>query len=508
MAEASDAWARRQLARMDASARTRTERVTEATPQQRWASGASWSGVGYYDPIDATNGRSAAYGFRQFGKGGPFDMPERARQQANIDSIAAYKTNPMARAILDTYVAFCVGDVGVTVQCSSDLVKPIVDQFWTDTRNRFQTGMELMFRTWMLRGEMLQEMMVGELTGVCRRSPIDTSRVRDVRLLDDNPLIAEAVAIAVANSSDPSWVPVIEMDDISGLRQGQAFWWPAWKTLETDTRGTPFLAPIIDWLDSYDTVLSNLIDRTALARYLAWDVTLKGADGDQIDAWIAQRGGRQIPRSGTMEVHNDSVEMNPVTAQTGAFEDVATNAAVMTSIAGGAGLSKHWLAEPDQANRATSMTMAEPVRRRVGSVQNEWMANLTEMNRFAVDKAVEAGLLPMMVDIETAGGGTLTIPTSQTVTVSGPQVAAADSQVMATVLLNLSQAFNGMVADGVLSLDAAQLATQKAWSDYCGVPYRAELDPAEPDEPVEPANVDRLAEHIDDSGGRVPLVAA
>lgn len=504
----ADRWAARQLARMEASARTReSARVTEATPQQRWASGASWSGVGYYDPIDATNGQSAAYGFRQFGRGGPFDMPERSRQQANIDSIAAYKTNPMARAIVDTYVAFCVGDVGISVQCSSDLVKPVVDVFWEDQRNRFHTGMELMFRSWMLRGEMLQEMVVGDLTGVCRRSPIDTSRIRDIRLLDGNPLLTEAVGIAVPDEIEPQWVTVIETNDISGLREGQAFWWPAWKTLETDTRGTPFLTPILDWLDSYDTVLSNLIDRTALARYLAMDVTLKGADDEAIRKWIADRGGRQIPRSGTVEVHNDSVEWKPVTAQTGAFEDVATNQSVLTSIAGGAGLSKHWLAEPDQANRATSMTMAEPVRRRVGSVQNEWVANLTEMCRFAVDKAVAAGLVPMTVPVDTAGGAQHVVPASQTVTVTGPQVAAADSQVMATVLLNLSQAFNGMVADGVLSLEAAQLATQKAWSDYCGIPYRAELDPAEPEGPAGADQVNDLATHIDDTGGRVPLAA-
>lgn len=485
-----------------------SERATEATPQQRWASGASWSGAGWYDPIDAANGQAAAYGWRQVGRRGPFDMPEQARAQANVDSIAAYKTNPMARAIVDTYVAFAVGDVGISVQCSSDLVKPIIDAFWDDRRNRFHTGMELMFRSWMLRGEMLQEMMVGDLTGVCRRSPIDTSRIRDVRLLDGNPLITEAVAISMGSAAEDRWVTAIETNDISGLREGEAFWWPAWKTLETDTRGTPFLTPIIDWLDSYDTVLSNLIDRTALARYLAMDVTLKGADEDKITAWIAQRGGRQIPRSGTVEVHNETVEWKPVTAQSGAFEDVATNQAVLTSIAGGAGLSKHWLAEPDDANRATSMTMAEPVRRRVGSVQNEWIANLTEMCRFSVDRAVAAGLVPMMVEIDTAGGQTLMVPASHTVTVAGPQVAAADSQVMATVLLNLSQAFNGLVADGVLSREAAQLAAQKAWSDYCGVPYRAELDPAEPEGPAGAEQVDDLATHIDDSGGVVPLVAA
>jgi hypothetical protein len=56
---------------------------------------------------------------------------------------------------------------------------------------------------------------------------------------------------------------------------------------------------------------------------------------------------------------------------------------VLTNIASGAGLAKTWLAEPEDANRATSLTMAEPVRRRVGGVQKVWLAQQTELVRFA-----------------------------------------------------------------------------------------------------------------------------
>lgn len=490
-------------------------RTIEATPQQRWASGASASGGGMLDPIDASNGTRFSYGYRAVGGNkGSRDIPARTREQAQVDSIAGYRTNPMARAIVDTYVAFAVGDAGLTVQSTSDLVQPVVEQFWSDPRNCFVTGQEVMFRDWLIRGEMLQEMVVGPISGVTRRSPIDVGRVCEIRHRDGNVLWPEAVGVTVDPASDPMFFDVIGLDDLSGLREGEVFWWPAFKTLETDTRGAPFLMPILDWLDSYDVVLSNLIDRTALMRYIAWDVTLKGADGPGIDDWVKARGGRQIPRSGTMEVHNDSVEMKPVTASTGAFEDVRTNQAILTNVAGGAGLSKTWLAEPEDANRATSLTMAEPVRRRIGSVQNQWLAQKTEMVRFAVDRAVVAGRIPAMVPVQQAGGVEIDVPAAMTVHVAGPQIAAADSQVMATVLVQLSQALTGMVAAGVLSSEAAQLAAQKAWSDYVGVPYRSELDvqgdgdAADPAAQPDPGAVDALAQHIDDSGGSVPLIAA
>jgi hypothetical protein len=482
-------------------------RTTEATAQQRWATGAS-AGAGWLDPIDAANGVGSAYGFRRRGGGGAREIPQRTREQAQVDSIVAYRANPMGRAILDTYVGFCVGDSGLTVQCTSDVVRPFIDQFWEDPRNAFELGQETMMRDWLIRGEQAQEMLVGALSGVVRRSPIDVGRVAEVQLLDGNVLWPDKLGITSGGMGDLTYLDVVGLDDVTGLRQGDVLWWPAFKTLETDVRGSPFLMPVIDWLDNYDSVLSNLIDRTALMRYISWDVTLKGADGPAIEKWIADRGGKHIPRSGTMEVHNDTVEMTPTFAQTGAYEDVKTNAAILTNIAGGAGLSKVWLAEPEDANRATSQSMAEPVRRRLGSVQNQWVANIREMCRFAVDSAVAAGRIPAMVDLVEAGGEVRQVPAAMTVSVAGPQIAAADSQMMATVMLQLSQALQQFVDAGVMSTEAAKLAAQKAWSDYCGTPYRSELDAPTEEGPPEQGDVDALAEHVEDSGGVMPLVAA
>jgi hypothetical protein len=90
-----------------------------------------------------------------------------------------------------------------------------------------------------------------------------------------------------------------------------------------------------------------------------------------------------VPPSGSVEVHNDAVTWKPQTVSTGAMEDTAANRSVLTNIASGTGLAKTWLAEPEDANRATSLTMAEPVRRRVGSVQKSWLAQQTELVRFA-----------------------------------------------------------------------------------------------------------------------------
>lgn len=463
-------------------------RVTEASPAQRAAAGAMDYGVAPTQGDRLTD----TYGFRSYGRGrgGSFEIPERTRAVARMDSLVAARTNPMGKAIVDTYVGFCVGDSGLSVQCTSEEVRPFVDQFWNDARNAMVTGKERMFRTWFLMGEMAQEMIVGEMSGVCRRNPVSVSRVRDVDHLGGNPLWPETLWIEMPGQENMP-LSVIGLDDVSGLRSGEVFWWPAFQTLESDTRGMPFLMPVLDDLEAYGQVLGNLIDRTALARYMVWDVTVEG-DGDAVEKYIEQRGHRVAPPSGSIEFHNGQVKWEPKSAEVGSFEDTNTLKTELTNVAAAAGLSKTWLSDPEDANRATSLTMAEPVRRRVGSVQNEYLANLTEMSRFVVDRAVAANRLPADVEVPQPGGGTVKVPAAMTVSVTGPQIAMADAAVTATVLVSLSQALTEIVGAGLMSQEAAHVALEKGWSDFMGVPWRPELG-------VPDAEIDDVATAVDDA---------
>lgn len=468
-------------------------RAVEATTQQLVATGATGGSAWGEDPVDGDR-----Y-FRPAGSpvaGRP--VPAWTLERARMHSVAAYRSNPLARAILDTYTAFCVGDSGVSLQVTSPQVRQVVEEeFWADPRNALGARQELLLRTGMLTGELLLELLTGPVSGRVRISPIDTSRITTVTLWRDNPLWPERVWVRAGVMSALSY-RVADIDDDTGLRDGQVLFWAPWRALATDTRSMPFLAPVLDWLDSYDQVLSNLIDRTALARYLVWDVTVDtgtAAPGDAqrlIDAYVEARGGLSVPPSGSVEVHNQQVKWEAKTADSGAFEDVQANRSVLTSIAAGAGLAKTWLAEPEDANRATSLTMAEPVRRRVAGVQSVWLACQTELARFAVDRAVAARRLPATVTAaDPKTGQEYEIPASRSVQAVGPEVAAADAQITAQVLLNLSTGLEKLVATGALTREAAGVAARKAWEDYVGVSYTADLDsPA--------ANPDDLASHVDD----------
>lgn len=461
-------------------------RASEAvTPDQLIATGAMGGGYGV-DPIDGD------VGFRPAGTAGTREVPWWTAEKARIYAVNAYRANPMARAIVDTFVAFCVGDSGVGYQVNNPQVRQVVDQFWNDPKNLLGDRQPLMLRSHLLLGETLLEMLTGPMSGVVRMSPIEPGRIDEIQLRGGNAWWPIGVTLDKTAGDSGRQLSVVEVNDFTGLREGRAMFWASFKTLDTDVRGYSFLGPILDQLDSYDTVLSNLIDRTALARYMVWDVEVQGGQ-DAVDAFVAARRGTHIPPSGSVEVHNESVKWEPKTVSTGAFEDAAAAQNVLTQIAAGAGLAKTWLAEPEDANRATALTMAEPVRRRVGAVQNLWLGYQAELTRYQIDQAVAAKRLPATVDAtDPRTGQTYQIPASQTVTVTGPEIAAADAQITASVLLNLSTALENMVMAGVLSPEAAKVAAKKAWEGYVGIPYTADLD--SPD-----ANPDDVATAVDDA---------
>lgn len=459
-------------------------RTTEASLERLVVSGAAGGQYGV-DPVDGDSG------YTRVG-GGSREVPVWTLEKQRAYSVAAYRINPLARAIIDTYVSFCVGDSGISINCTNPDVATIVEEFTTDPRVRLREIQELLLRDHMLQGETALELMVGPLSGRTRFSPITPSRISNVTLLGGNPLWPDELIITNTGVDDTR-LKVAAVDDISGLRSGNAMWWPSWKATIDDRRGQPFLGPILDWLDSYDDVLSNLVDRTALARYLVWDVTVKDSGPDAVKKFLKDRGGNHMPRSGSIEVHNESVEWEPKSAPSGAAEDTMAGQAIMTSVAAGAGLAKTWLAEPDGANRATSLTMAEPVRRRVGGVQNLWLAYQTDLVRFVVDQAVAARRIPAKVpstDKRTATA--VDVPAALAVQVTGPEIAAADAQVTAQILVNLGTGIDKLIKAGVLTERAGQVLTKKAWEQFAGVPYTADLDrPA--------ANPDDIATAIDDA---------
>lgn len=443
------------------------KRATEASPEQLATAGAYYGNQGGIDPIDGDKG------FVRMG-GSPREIPEWTREKARAYSVAAYRTNPMAKAIIDTMTAFCVGGTGLTLQINSEDVREVAEEFWFDPENNLQ-DQEMWLRDCMIMGEQCVELMVGETSGVVRLNPVDTTNIIGVSLRDGNPLWLDKIIYQSGQGPRIKKTVVRTNEETDSLREGEVFFFRPWRTLLQDARSMPFLMPILDQLDNYDQVMANLVDRTSLARYLVWDVSVDGSERD-LQEYVKNRG-MGMPKSGGIEFHTNKIDWKPMSPVTGSLEDKETMGSILTQIAGGSGISKPWLGDPGNANRATSLSMAEPVRRRVEGVQQIWVRYMTELVRFAIDRAVASGRLPETVKAsDLKGGKEIDMPTARAVSVTGPEIAAADAQINAEILLNLGKSLESMVMTGSMSQAAAQIAAKKAWEDYMGIPYTADLD--------------------------------
>src|SRR5438445_227947 len=160
-------------------------RATEATPDQVVATGAAGGSWGT-DPVDNDAG------WRPAGSAGR-EIPPWTNEKARIYSVAAYRSNPMARAIIDTYTSFCVGDSGVTYQVTNPQVRAVVEEFWEDPRNQIGQSQELGLRSNLLLGETIRELMVSPTSGVVRYSPIEPATVAEITLTAGNPLWPDRV---------------------------------------------------------------------------------------------------------------------------------------------------------------------------------------------------------------------------------------------------------------------------------------------------------------------------
>jgi hypothetical protein len=101
-------------------------------------------------------------------------VPPWTQEKARINSVASYRSNPMAKAIIDTYTAFCVGDSGVSLQVTN----PQVAQSSTSSgRPAQQPGrlQELWLRDQLLMGESLHGDDGRAGPGATRFCPIDPS---------------------------------------------------------------------------------------------------------------------------------------------------------------------------------------------------------------------------------------------------------------------------------------------------------------------------------------------
>jgi len=409
-------------------------------------------------------------------------------------SVQMYRSNPLANRIAKIYTSFMAGE-GFTLDARNPVVQEVADEFWFAERNQMDLHHRGFARDFLLFGEAIHPVAVEEGSGATTIGYIDPISVDHIERNSLNQMLLEAVILtrAGAEGDDPLMTVRREedpFDDAAGLYIGDVFVW-LYDRIGASSRGTPFMLPILDWLDAYDQTLWELLERMKATRAYFWDVTV---DGDGEDVKRAQKDwGTTAPRSGSVRFKTKAIDVQASQPALGAHEDVAASRYLLRHIATGSGLAPHWLGDPEDANRSTAERMDTPVFKALSEVQTTWKRNMTQVMRFVIDQKVKAGILDRRMEVfNEAGDPTGEMEASHDlIMVSVPNITDEDVAAAAAALSSLATAFVQLDTISVVDRNVISAVVRKILPAL-GIP--ADELP-EPDEDM--TDDDRLRQDLD-----------
>ncbi len=391
-----------------------------------------------------------------------------------------YDRNPLAHRIVELTKDFIVAD-GITYTAEDDDVKAVLDDFWNDSVNnwdikQFDKAMQLG-----LWGEQIWQMFVNKHSGKVRVGNIDPLQVPNVITDPEN---AEQVIKVIKNDKDNAeGIPleVVDVDEGPGSKTvgylvGDVFFFTVNK-VSNAKRGRSDLLALADWIDGYNNMLFNQIDREALINAFVWDVTLEGMNEEEIAAWLKKNPS---PKPGSVRAHNEKVKWDANAPDLKGADSKERANIIRRFILSGAGFPDHWFGDGSGTNRATAAEMGVPTIKRLKARQRYFKYMITMVFKFVIDQAIIHGTLKEDVD--------------KTFTLNFPELVVKDIAVAATAVNAIVLSAVTALNNGVISEETALKWIQAA-SDLLGV----EIDAVEEIKKAKPEREKRdIAESIND----------
>ena len=407
------------------------------------------------DPDDAS--------YRRLGAA-PRDLQGTTLIKAMDLSVALYRANPLANRIINIYRSFMSG-TGFDISSTSPQVDAVVADLWKGPRNRLDRNHSNYTRDHLLMGETHLPVAADE-TGNLTVGYIDPVTVEKIHRDPTNNMLLTDIEVRAGLTPVPETLGIVRMntdptEPDAGLWKGQVCTW-LFDRIAAGTRGTPFLLPVLDWLDAYDQILWELLERQKALRAHFWAVTVQGGDTEVEKARALF--GTTAPRTGSVRYQTDAMKIDAVTPSLGTSEDVPAAQYQHRHIAAGVGLAPHWLGDPNDTNRSTAESMDVPVLRSLADTQDEWARNTVELAQVAVDAKVRAGMLASVLPVVDETG--LQVRGSEKaarehVKVTVPEIEDRKVAQAAGALASVAQAFVSLDMLGAVSRDTVSLVVRQ-----------------------------------------------
>lgn len=356
-----------------------------------------WSGSTPMREAALTQGGGDESGWRRLTGDGFGQLNERDLQpmaQDRMQKISEYlwQNNLLANRLIELPIAYLLAE-GVSLQCVDDEHQKVLNAFWSDPINNWPMKLEGRVRALSLQGEQCFIANVREGDGFVRMGYLDPRQIATVVNDPDNP----EQPIGVVTKRDGRGrqfkyrVIVLGKDEelftvnTARIRQeefqdGEVMLFQLNK-FPNGSRGRSDLLGHMDWLDAYDEFMFAELDRVHYLRAFVWDLTVKGGD----DALVAKYEREfKPPAPNSTHVHNDSVELKPLSPNLQAQDTSDTARLLRNHVLGGGTMPETWFGGGGDVNRSTASEMGEPTFKMYSMRQGFLKRMLEEIGRYVL----------------------------------------------------------------------------------------------------------------------------
>lgn len=370
-----------------------------------------------------------------------------------------WESNPLAQWLVEVVVDFVWGEGG-QVTAAAPQVREVVQVFWEDPVNQLELRMDTFVRELGLQGELCLPVFVNDMDGHVRLGYVDPAEIDEIQTDPNNILIPWTVVLKATGAGERKrFLKVVRLDErrgspgfgslmpalpnetdlISGrLYDGSCLLFQVNK-VSNARRGRSDLLALIDWLDGYDALLFDYMERAGLLGSFIWDAEVQGATEEELQAFLQKNA--KI-RKGMIRAHNEKVKWQAIAPDIKSYETDEMARMLRGHMLGSKSIPEHYYSQAGgDAPLATAQAMELPTIKRMTRRQRVVRFMLQDLARFAVHQAIGHGRLPKDVD--------------QTLAVTLPEISMRDTTAITTALTSLTVALVQAEQQGWLRRETA-----------------------------------------------------
>jgi len=306
----------------------------------------------------------------------PLDTPWSELQQQFVDTLEAWRKNPLARQIVNLTTSYVIA-TGITLGSNYAPLQRFLTRFWHHPLNQLDNRL----------GDWCDELTrSGELFPVLNRAADGMSYVRMAPASEIDGILwlpgdyESETAYHRIDYRNPegSWWAGPHANDAATVNQLMLHY--AVNRPVGCTRGESDLAPILPWLKHYSRWLEDRVRLNWAARVWLWFVKVPA------NKVSAKQGQYAVPpQPGSIIVHDDGEEWDMKSPQIAARDVAADGKALRYMVAAGAGVPLHMLSEAEGTNLATAEAQMDTAARHYRARQQYFGHILTDLTLRAYD---------------------------------------------------------------------------------------------------------------------------